>query len=179
MVLDAGRDEHGGWRAIVALRRPVWQSGAQRVAVSFGLGLERPKDGDLPPDGVLSSLALAGLAPLDSTVYPVVQTGLAWGMGFDTARGPGWATVEASYRQVLDIDREERKLDATLGLNLRETRAVYGQIQYSDPRVVTPQIRLGLGWVEHFGPVAIEAGVGKHLRQDREVDAKIGLWIRF
>ncbi|HEY0213189.1 MAG TPA: hypothetical protein VGC40_06330 [Paenirhodobacter sp.] len=179
-VLDAGRATRGGgWRAVAALRMPVLTWGRQQVAISLGAGLERPNDLDLPADGVLSSLALAGLAPLDSTVYPAIQTGISWGMGFDTVYGAGWATVDASLRRMPDLEAEERKLDLTLGLNLRPSSAVIGQIQYADPRIVDPQIRLGLGWVEHFGPMALEAGVGKRLRHDGEADVKVGLWVEF
>ncbi|RWR31994.1 hypothetical protein D2T31_03285 [Sinirhodobacter populi] len=178
-VLDAGQSKEGGWLGYAALRMPVWDSGAQRVAMSFGFGLEHSKYDALTPEMALAPLAAKGLISADGATYAMLQTAIGWGMGFDTALGGGWSTVDATLRRAVSDEREQRKLDAAVGLNLRETRAVFGQVQYSDPRVIDPQIRIGAGWVEKFGQISVEAGVGKHLRHDKDTDLKLGLWLEF
>ena len=176
LVLDAGRSASGGWIAISALRVPLWTLGAHRFAASIGAGIEHVVYPDMPLDTDPQALIDLGLAPAD---YMMLQAGLSWGMSFDSRWGPGWAAVDGTLRQAVSANREERKLDATVGVNLSERRAVFGQMQYSDNRFDSAQIRLGVGWVEPFGPRAVEAGLGQRILNEGEADAKIGLWLTF
>lgn len=165
-VFDAGAAEAGGEKlAIASLRLPVWASGAQRIAVSFGSGLGQPSDDD--------TTRHAGMS------YPVVQALMTWGTEITTPKLNGWSTLDATFRETPGADEAERKLDATLGVHLGASGALVSQAQFSDRKAASEQLRLGVGWVEHIGQMAVEAGVGKRLRQNRETDLKIGVWFDF
>lgn len=175
-VIDAGRSQSGGWIAILATRIPLWTIGRHHFAISVGGGKEHVVYPGLTDEIDPNALLAYGMTPGD---YIILQYGASWGMGFDSRFGPGWATLDGTLRQSTIGNREERKFDATLGLNLSETRSVFTQAQYSWTKYQEAQLRLGLGWAEHFGPVAIEAGFGKRLLHHGEADAKIGLWLTF
>uniref|UniRef100_UPI0035B1051E hypothetical protein n=1 Tax=Paenirhodobacter enshiensis TaxID=1105367 RepID=UPI0035B1051E len=158
-VLDAGSSEAGGGgMAIGSVRVPLWQGGAGRVALGFGLG-EGWRDGGAPS-------------------YTVVQGVLSWGRSFERAGRSGWTTLDATVRDTPGAAASERKLDATLGAWMRPGNALIGQAQFSDWNG-GEQLRLGFGWVTRLGPVSVETGVGQRLRQGRETDLKIGLWVEF
>ncbi|MFT3689287.1 hypothetical protein [Paenirhodobacter sp.] len=175
-VLDAGRSQNGGWIAILSTRIPLWTLGRHHFAVSVGGGKEHVVYPGLSDDIDPNALLHYGMTPGD---YMLMQYGASWGMGFDSRFGSGWATLDGTLRKSSIGNREERKLDATLGVNLSDSNTLFSQAQYSWTKYSEGQLRLGLGWVRHFGPLAIEAGIGKRLRLDRETDAKIGLWLTF
>lgn len=155
-VLDAGVAEEGRERiAIASLRTPLWDRGAQRLAVTFGAG--------------------AGETKGDLMAHPVVQVALNWGMGFET----GWATVDVTARETPYYNGATRKMDATVGYNLWASYSIIGQAQYDGPRDKDEQWRVSLGWAQHFGPVTVAVDVGQRLRQNRETDVKVAFWLKF
>lgn len=178
LVLDLGRSaSDASWTAMAALRVPVWSSGESRVAVSLGSGLSHPKRASepSPEEAALLPRWLISARAADQ----VAQVGLHWGMGFTSDLGAGWASVDAVWRIAPGGSTGERKLDATLGLNLTPSRAILSQIQYSAPQEGDPQIRLGLGWLETFGRVTVEIGLGQRFLGEGGRDLKLGLWTRF
>lgn len=155
-VLDAGHAEVGREQiAVASLRVPIWQGGAQRFAFTFGAGMGK-KEGDL-------------------FAHSVAQAALNWGIGFSK----GWATVDLTARETPRYDDATRKMDATLGYNVWSSSSVIAQAQYDHPRDKAEQLRVSLGWAQHFGPVTVALDLGQRLRQNRESDVKLALWLTF
>ena len=61
-----------------------------------------------------------------------LRPGLAWGRGFDTRWGSGWAEVEAASEIYDSGDDPAFKLDATVGLNLTDRYAAILQARSGD-----------------------------------------------
>lgn len=156
IILDAGVAEEERERiALLSLRTPLPEWGGQKLALTFGAG--------------------AGKAKGDFMAHPVVQVALNWGKGF----GNGWTTVDLTARETPYYNGAARKVDITVGYNPWASSSIIGQAQYEDARDKDEQTRISVGWVQHFGPVAAVVEAGKRLRQNREPDVKLSLWLKF
>ncbi len=105
--------------------------------------------------------------------------GAAWGLGFDSRWGGGWAVVDAQVRNRSD-GGDEIKVDATLGLRPWEDWAVIGQLQAAEYPESDPTLRLQGTVLRRLNDrFSLEAGIVHGVHNTAQTGLKLGLWTEF
>ncbi len=105
--------------------------------------------------------------------------GLAWGRGFETRWGNGWAVLDAQLR-LRSTGGEEVKVDATLGLAPHEDWLVIGQLQAADFPDSPESLRVQATAVRRLSDrFSLEGGVVYGLANSSRAGLKLGLWTEF
>ncbi|KMW59044.1 hypothetical protein AIOL_004025 [Candidatus Rhodobacter oscarellae] len=157
--LDGTANGIGAYTAIAFLRAPILRRFEHsKFAVQLGLGTTGP----------------------GADKSPVVQIGLAWGRGFQTPLGPGWAAIDAQTQYLTQGGDLIGKLDATLGVKPWEKWMFMLQIQTGDYPGSDPYLRLApaVAWGARPGR-HIELGVQIGLSGDDQIGVKLHNWLEF
>lgn len=151
------------------LHRPVWQG--KRASLSAGVAVELRET-----KAALSFPVLKGQSEI------AIRAGLFWGIGFNTALGGAWATLDAQVEQLQTTDwlgaGLAYKLDAGLGLNPTERTLLTAQAQYWR-QGANHSLRLETGAGIKLGrtTVLVQPSVGVIGARDARV--KLALWVEF
>lgn len=161
--LDAGlargdQDEASAWNLF--LRRPVWASdGGQRFAAELGVGQ---------------------LTEPDYGRQWRIKPGLAWGWGFESPWGNGWAGIESSAAYRFVSRDFEFKTDLTVGLKPTDRWMFIFQVQSGRYGDDDPIVRLAPSAVRRFGEkVHLQLGFIQSVAGDDALGIKFGTWVTF
>ncbi len=158
---DGGSDYYTEGEGYVFLRVPIAFPGERhKFAVLGGLGARRT---------------------LTSFTEAVYVLGGSWGMSFDSALGPGWATVDATVRDRQTTNTRLTKVDTTLGVNRSSGQLWFAQLRFSDESRAPAQIwELAPSVVFKLGANAwLETSAVFGLRGGEDFKLKLGLWTEF
>jgi hypothetical protein len=157
--IDAGRAAGGGWQALVFAARAIGPMDApRRLALRLGLGARQS-------GGRRETL---------------VQLGAAWGEGFETRFGPGWAAADAKLTLGRGAGKPVRQLDLTLGVKPDSGTLLFLQLQTGDYPGQPTYLRVVPSAALEFAPGRhIELGLPVGITGDRRVGVKLGAWLRF
>lgn len=107
--------------------------------------------------------------------------GASWGMGFENAFGPGWASVDATLRDRSDSGTRLLKIDGTLGFNRSSRQLWLAQLRYADDDLADEaslELAPSIAWP--LSPRArLETGAAFGLRGAEDVKLKLGIWAEF
>jgi len=157
--LDAGSNADGNYAAFVFLRTPILESAKPHLfSLRAGLG------------------ATGGGAGHDT----VVMAGAAWGRGFESRFGGGWATLDLQAHYLVDAGELIVKADATVGVKPTDKWKVMMQVQSGSYPNNDPFLRLAPSVAWSWAPGRhLEIGGQIGLVNDDRVGLKIGTWFEF
>lgn len=157
--LDAGVNDMGEITAFAFLRAPILrQSETHLFAVRLGGGAVGPT----------------------SNLEPMIMGGLAWGRGFETRLGNGWATLDTQLHLLPTRDEIVLKSDLTVGLKPTDRWKVMAQIQSGAYPSSDPFVRLAPSVAYQVRPGwHLTLGAQAGLINDDRVAVTLGTWIEF
>jgi hypothetical protein len=157
--LDAGRGDSLS-AALVFLRHPVWTGDTgHRIAAELGLGVQ-----DDPENGLQVR----------------VRPGLAWGRGFESRWGQGWAGLEASADLRLPTQEWGLKSDMTAGLKPTDRLMLIMQVQSGKYPGSEPIVRLAPSVVRRISEsMHLQLGAIASIAGDDAVGLKLSAWFTF
>ncbi|WP_106205180.1 hypothetical protein [Aliiruegeria haliotis] len=114
------------------------------------------------------------------TGQQVIRAGLAWGRGYESRFGNGWAEVDAKVGHVSEDAVFYYKADATLGLNRTDRNTWILQLQLGAIDDNPGYARLAPSLVRRLGNrFSVEAGLLAGVQNDNSAGLKLGGWLDF
>ena len=157
---DAETDAYTVQTGAIFLRHPLWSDDTgHRTAIQFGLGRITDSDhGD------------------QTRIIPA----LAWGYGFESRFGGGWAGIDASADFRQPSGDTVWKADATLGLKPTDRWMGILQLQTGLAPDTDPLVRFAPSVVRSFGKrVSLQLGAFAGIEGDDSLGGKVALWLTF
>lgn len=150
---------YGDLSGLLFMRTPLWKLGnGHHLSAEFGAGYA--KRGDL--------------------IEPVTRNVIAWGRGFESRFGHGWANIDLTMEQWVISQETAYKADLTLGTNFRKKFKFILQLQGGDYPSSLPYLRLSPSMTYQLRQGAyLEFGLRKGLQNDKSQGLKIGTWLEF
>lgn len=157
--VDAGLNGEGNYAGFAFVRAPILKRfDPQLFAVRIGLGMTGSSE---------SSEALA-------------MFGAAWGRGFESRFGGGWATVDFQAHYLTAAGDLILKTDATLGIKPTEQLKLILQLQAGAYPGNEPFMRLAPSVAWQFAKGRhLEVGGQVGLLNDDRIGLKVGTWLEF
>ncbi|MEM1130210.1 MAG: hypothetical protein AAGH83_06780 [Pseudomonadota bacterium] len=110
----------------------------------------------------------------------ILRPGLAWGYGFDTPLGPGWAGLDLKAELRQTTDEDAYKADFTIGLNPEGPWLTFLQVQTNDYPNAPVSVRLAPSVVREITSwLALETAVLFDVHGNERMGVKAGIWVQF
>lgn len=168
--IDTGQEENqDSWSGVVFARMPIGpQDWRHRFSVQLGLGQRRYEKNGL----------YYGLETIETEW--IARPALAWGYGFDTRWGSGWAAADASLEFREETGGVPVKVDVTLGTTVSERATLLLQLQTGDYPDNPPYAKLLPGLVLKVLPwLSLESSLILSMQGDDKLGARAAIWVSF
>jgi hypothetical protein len=116
-----------------------------------------------------------------SLLEPLYVLGGSWGMGFESALGPGWASIDGTLRERANTRSRLLKVDGTLGVNRSAGQLWFAQLRYADDDLApdpTLELAPSVAW-PLWGKTRLETSAAFGLVGSDSIRLKLGLWTEF
>ncbi|PWR01711.1 hypothetical protein DKT77_16485 [Meridianimarinicoccus roseus] len=157
------------WAGVAFLRYAIGPLDARhRFAVQLGIGARSYEQLGL----------FYGLETIEHE--PILRPAASWGMGFDSAWGPGWLALDGSLELRGNTGGRAVKLDATAGLAPEGRWTYMVQLQSGDYPGAEPFVKLVPGLVLRLWQgVSLETSAIWGLHGSDAVGTKAALWLEW